>query len=213
MERANNSMPKKTHKELFNEQYESSLAEQGFDERLRGVHTSRTMMLAELKLVLSSLPSDVNPIAVQKAILEENALGKATRSGKVNSANKLINLYSFEMDRPLYAAFDTFWRESSTSRPVLAVLMAQCRDMVLRASSKIILETPIGSVVTTNRLYENLLLGFPSKYTEITLQSTTRNITSTWRRSGHITTPRRAYPPRLSWKERANIVPSGFHRG
>lgn len=114
---------------------EKHLAELGFDEGLRGVHTSRTMMLAELEQILGYLQTCSSPEAVRTAIVEENVLGKATRSGKKNSATKLIDLYSFEPKWPLYAGFEILWRESSKSRPVLAILMAQCRDAVLRASA------------------------------------------------------------------------------
>lgn len=165
---------------------EQDLTEQGFDEGLRGVHTSRTMMFEELELVLAGVTSEISPRAVRTAILEENVLGKATWSGKVNSATKLIDLYCFELEKPLYAGFYVLWRESLHSRPVLAVLLAQCRDAVLRTSSEPILDTPVGSTLNKERFYESLLSGFASKYAETTLQSTTRNVASSWRQSGHI---------------------------
>lgn len=164
----------------------SDLSELGFDEGHRGVHTSRTMMLAELELVLAALPTGSSSHDVREAIIEENVLGKATRSGRKNSATKLIDLYSFDGANPLYSAFDVLWRESSVSRPVLAVLFAQCRDAVLRASAQPILSTPIGGTVTKEQLYRSLLAGFSSKYAETTLQSTTRNVASSWRQSGHL---------------------------
>lgn len=165
---------------------QKNLAELGFDEGLRGVHTSRTMMLAELEQVLGYLQTCSSPEAARTAIVEENVLGKATRSGKKNSATKLIDLYSFESKKPLYAGFEILWRESSKSRPVLAVLMALCRDAVLRASAQPVLATPLGGTVTKDQLYQSLLGGFASKYAETTLQSTTRNVASSWRQSGHL---------------------------
>jgi hypothetical protein len=160
--------------------------ELGFDEGLRGVHTSRTMMLAELESVLGTLGSGVTPESVRHAILEDNILGKATRSGRKNSATKLIDLYSFNPEQQLFHAFEVLWRDASTSRPVLAVLIALSRDTVLRASVEPVIGTPIGSTITKEQFYKSLLSGFASKYAETTLQSTTRNITSSWRQSGHI---------------------------
>jgi hypothetical protein len=158
----------------------------GFDEAPGGVHTSRTMMLAELESVLGALVSVVTPANVRHAILEDNVLGKATRSGRKNSATKLIDLYSFNPEQQLFYAFEVLWRDASTSRPVLAVLLALSRDTVLRASVETVIGAPIGSTLTKEQLYKSLLSGFASKYAETTLQSTTRNIASSWRQSGYI---------------------------
>ncbi|MDR3690268.1 MAG: hypothetical protein P4L46_12880 [Fimbriimonas sp.] len=162
------------------------LAEYGFDEGLRGVHTSRTMMLSELEAVMGSIDLVVSPTDVRHAILEDNVLGKATRSGRKNSATKLIILYSFNPKQQLFYAFELLWRNTTTSRPVLAILLALSRDTVLRASVDTVTDTPIGSTLTKEQLYKSLLSGFASKYAETTLQSTSQNIASTWRQSGHI---------------------------
>lgn len=164
----------------------SDLSKFGFDEGRRGVHTSRTMMLAELETVLAALPSARGALDVRTAIVEGNVLGKATRSGRKNSAAKLIDLYSFDRSKQLFIAFHILWHETSNSRPLLAVLFAQCRDAVLRASAPTILSTPIGGTVSKEQLYLGLLASFSSKYAETTLQSTTRNIASSWRQSGHL---------------------------
>lgn len=163
-----------------------NLSNLGFDDTPRGVHTSRTMMLAELESVMRDVDSVVNPAIVRRAILEDNILGKATRSGRKNSATKLIDLYSFDPEQQLYHAFELLWRDASTSRPVLALLLALSRDTVLRASVETIVGAPIGSTVTKEQFYRSLLSGFASKYAESTLQSTTRNIASSWRQAGHI---------------------------
>lgn len=162
------------------------LARLGFDEGCRGVHTSRTMMFAELDAVMGAVRPPHAPKAVRDAIVEDNILGKATRSGRKNSATKLIDLYSFNPEQQLFYAFEVLWRAASTSRPVLAVLLALSRDTVLRASIETVIGAPIGSTITKEQLYKSLLAGFASKYAETTLQSTTRNIVSSWRQSGHI---------------------------
>jgi hypothetical protein len=144
------------------------------------------MMLDELESVMDALGSRANQENVHQAILEDNVLGKATRSGRMNSATKLIDLYSFNPELQLYFAFEVLWRDSSPSRPVLALLLALSRDTVLRASVETVIGVPVGSAITKDQLYKSLLSGFASKYAETTLQSTTRNIASSWRQSGHI---------------------------
>lgn len=170
----------------MNEPKGTRLFEQGFDDAPRGVHTSRTMMLSELESVMGALVSGANPKDVRNSILEDNVLGKATRSGRKNSATKLIDLYSFNPEQQLFHAFEILWRDASKSRPVLAILLALSRDTVLRASVETVIRAPIGSAITKEQLYKSLLSGFASKYAETTLQSTTRNIASSWRQSGHI---------------------------
>lgn len=165
---------------------EANLLEFGFEEGFRGIHTSRTMMLAELESVMAAVSTFETPAEVRHAILEDNLLGKSTRSGRKNSATKLIDLYSFNPEQQLFFAFEVLWRDASASRPVLAVLLALSRDTVLRASVETVLGAPIGSTITKDQLYKSLLSGFGSKYAETTLQSTTRNIASSWRQSGHI---------------------------
>jgi hypothetical protein len=172
---------------LPSEPIESDLSELGFDEGLRGVHTSRTMMLKELEAVMGALGAMSNPASVRHAIVEDNALGKATRSGRKNSATKLIDLYAFDAEQSLFFAFNILWSEASTSRPVLALLLALCRDSVLRATTETVLAAPVGASIAKENFYQNLLAGFSSKYAETTLQSTTRNVASSWRQSGHIT--------------------------
>lgn len=169
-----------------NEAIESNLSKLGFDEGHRGVHTSRTMMFKELELVLATLPNGSSPQDIRLAIIEDNVLGKATRSGRKYSANKLIDLYSFNPELQLFFAFEFLWREASASRPVLALMLALCRDCVLRTTVESILRVPFGHSIPQVQLYECLLLGFTSKYAETTLQSTAQNAASSWRQSGHI---------------------------
>lgn len=143
-------------------------------------------MLAELDAVMASLGSVRHPADIRTAILEENILGKATRSGRLNTATKLIHLYSFDPKQTLFSGFTQLWRDASASRPVLAVLLALCRDKVLQVSAQTILAAPVGAAVTKEQFYRMLLAGFAAKYSETTLQSTTRNVASSWRQSGHL---------------------------
>lgn len=159
----------------------------GFDEGTRGVHTSRTMMLGELEAIMESVPAPRNPQSVRIAILEDNVIGKATRSGRRNTATKLVDLYHFNTDAHLYTAFETLWSQTTHSRPVLALLLAACRDAVLRSTAHVICKAPIDSVVDKESIYETLLEGFPSKYAETTLRSTSCNTMSSWKQSGHLT--------------------------
>lgn len=158
----------------------------GFNESERSVHSSRTMMLAELELVMQGVNGEITPDSVREAILEQNILGKATQSGRRNTATKLISLYSFDFEEPLFHTFAILWSQSEHSRPVLGLLLAMCRDKILRTTGTPICQAEIGSPIAKESLYKCLASSFSSKYAETTLQSTTRNVASSWRQSGHI---------------------------
>jgi hypothetical protein len=158
----------------------------GFDEGLRGVHTSRTMMLAELELVLGVHTTAADPVSVRHRIVEDNLLGKSTRSGRVNTSKKLIDLYLFDETVPLYRCFSFLWRQSSDAHPLLAGLLALCRDMVFRSTVPLIVNTPIGHPVGRDRIHAHLLQGFAARYSASTLSSTAENVSSSWRQTGHI---------------------------
>ena len=61
----------------------------GFKTGSRSVHTKRTMMLSDLALAFERVPKAGNQVDYQGAIVEENALGKPTRSTRQESAKTL----------------------------------------------------------------------------------------------------------------------------
>lgn len=166
--------------------HEEELKAYGFNESVRSVHSSRTMMLSELELVMQNVNSEITPDSVREAILEQNILGKATQSGRRNTATKLISLYAFDATEPLFRSFALLWSQSDYSRPALGLLLAMSRDKILRTTGMPICQAEVGSHVTKESLYKCLASSFSSKYAETTLQSTTRNVLSSWRQSGHI---------------------------
>jgi hypothetical protein len=56
------------------------------------VHTSRTMMLQELRLLLDRVDADVPASSYVAAIMDDNVLGKPTRSTRQRTAQHLIEL-------------------------------------------------------------------------------------------------------------------------
>ncbi len=68
----------------------------GFRSGTASVHTSRTMMLAELGMVLEAAPADAPPSRYRTAIVEDNVLGKPTRSTRQRTAQYLTELYGLD---------------------------------------------------------------------------------------------------------------------
>lgn len=168
------------------EQKPPEFSEKGFDDGLRGVHTSRTMMFSELEAVMDAVQAPRTANAVRDAIIEDNIIGKSTRSGRLNTARKVVDLYSFDAGAELFIAFEKLWGQTQHSHPVLAVLLAASRDSVLRSTADVICTSQIGEVVSKDSIYDALLNSFASKYAENTLRSTSRNVMASWKQSGHL---------------------------
>jgi hypothetical protein len=60
------------------------------------VHTSRTMMLQELRLLLERVNADAPASSYVAAIMDDNVLGKPTRSTRQRTATHLIELYALD---------------------------------------------------------------------------------------------------------------------
>lgn len=161
------------------------LSDLGFIESSSGIHTSRTMMLQELDIIMSSIQEPLTPAMVRNAIIEDNILGKSTYSGRMNTAAKLVALYSFAVV-PLYTIFDRLYRASVIGRPAIALLMALSRDGVLREVLPLILRTRINEPLDKNEVATTLLVSKAMRFTEKTRNSTIRNILGSLRAAGCI---------------------------
>src|SRR5690242_937712 len=68
----------------------------------RGTHTSRTMMLDELRATLEATRENARRADYVTAIVEDNCLGKPTAATRVLSAQRLSELYALDPDVPLF---------------------------------------------------------------------------------------------------------------
>ena len=72
----------------------------GFREGTTSVHTSRTMMLGELSLVLEHVGPKAKADEYLAAIVEQNVLGKPTQTTRKRTAKRLVELYALDQTRP-----------------------------------------------------------------------------------------------------------------
>ena len=70
----------------------------------RGTHTSRTMMLVELRELFRSLPPETDRNGYLAAIVEDNVLGKATEATRRLTSQRLGELYGLDRGLPLFRA-------------------------------------------------------------------------------------------------------------
>lgn len=159
----------------------------GFNFRTGGTHTARTMMLEDLRLLLTSVPgiSAVKSDYV-RAVQEDNCLGKRSVRTRVLTTRHLVELYALDSSVTIFRALLYFWKRDSDSQAFIALLCAYCRDPILRMSAPFILALPENTVVSRESLEDFIDEKYPSRFSKATLKSTAQNINSTWTKSGHL---------------------------
>ncbi|MBN9589016.1 MAG: hypothetical protein BGN85_00320 [Alphaproteobacteria bacterium 64-11] len=155
----------------------------GFRDGARGTHSSRTIMLDELSRLAanSHLRGDI-----KKAVVEENALGKSTSSGRTLTLQRLKELYSFDPSVPLFRVFTGLYHRDPTAMPQLALLMAMARDPLLRASARPIVGLAPGSELTREALRNAVGAVVGGRMNEAVLDKVVRNTASSWTKTGHL---------------------------
>jgi len=163
----------------------SALAnEYGFVNEPVGAHSSRTMMLAELRLLLAACPQSASLVEYRSAIIDENVLLKKTVATRKASFRWLRELYALDRKTLLFRALRDLWDEDAQAQPLLALLSAIARDPLLRSTAERILSIPMGETVTPTMLAEAVNTSFPNRYNPKTLASIGRNAISSWQQAG-----------------------------
>lgn len=152
----------------------------------RGMHTSRTMMLAELEELLEVIPKLESRDTYAHAIVQENALGKATASNRRLSNQRLGELYGLDSGIPLFRVLHRLWSVDREGRPLLALLAAVARDPLLRITATAIFELPVGSEIDRTRLLAILGEATGGRLNPSSQDKVARNAGSSWTQSGHL---------------------------
>src|SRR5258708_39491161 len=158
--------------------------EYGFINEPVGAHSSRTMMLAELRLLLTACPQSASFEEYRSAIIDENVLLKKTVATRKVSFRWLRELYALDRKTLLFRALRDLWDEDAQAQPLLAMLSAVARDTLLRSTTERILAIPVGETVTREMMMDAVNVSFPDRYSPKTLKSTGKNIISSWQQAG-----------------------------
>lgn len=151
-----------------------------------GAHTSRTMMLAELRQLLVSSPSDSKRGEYRAAVRDENALGKTSSSSRQRSFRYLRELYGLDPSIPSFRGLRLLWDLDSDAQPLIALSSALSCDPALRGTASAILRVPQGATVTAGDLAAAVSETYPGSYSDAVAQKIGRNAASTWTQSGHL---------------------------
>gem|GEM_PF-253440 len=158
----------------------------GFRTGSMSVHTSRTMMLEELGLVLDRVPQIARKGEYELAIVEQNVLGKPTRTTRQRSLRRLSELYALDPACLVFRFLRIYWNVDPAGRPMLAFLTAVARDPLLRGMTPFVLGVPIGEVVGPQEIGIHLGEKYPGRFQATTKHSTAKNLASSWTQAGYL---------------------------
>jgi hypothetical protein len=167
-------------------QAESLTQKMGFRGGAIGTHSSRTIMLEELSLLLDSLPLGAGRSDYLSAVIEKNALGKQTGANRKITAQHLTELYALEPTVPLFRVLRRFWQDDVPGRPVVALLCSLARDPLLRATAEPILAMTSGEELSRQKITDAIRAAVGNRLNDATLDKVVRNVSSSWTQSGHL---------------------------
>lgn len=166
---------------------ERNLAPFGFTFERGGTHLARSMMLEELRQLLTYVPDSASACQVfATAIISQNCLGKRSARTRKIALRHLRSLYGLDAVFPLFRAMRYFWERDPLGQPLLACLIAYARDAILRQTAPFILRMPIGEKLIRSELEEYIDQNEKGRFSPSTLRATVRNVAATWTHSGHL---------------------------
>jgi hypothetical protein len=158
----------------------------GFHHGVSGGLLSRTMMLAELSLVLGQTKPDASRAEISSAIVEHNILGKPTSSSRIKSYKHLVELYGLNPEKALFRTLRRFAVLDPTALPTIAIVCVFCRDPQLRATFGLIRSLSLGDHLPRHRVEAFLAAAFPDRFSAASLKSIAQNTSASWTSAGHL---------------------------
>ncbi len=158
----------------------------GFRDGAKGTHSSRTLMLGELELLLSEARPEMSIADYRKLVVDENVLGKPTYTTREHTVRKLKALYGLEPEIPIFRTLVRLWPLDHDSHPLLALLAGYARDPLLRLLASPVLDAPVGSVVSAPALIAEAERVVPGRFSETNLRAIASRVLSTFLQSGHL---------------------------
>lgn len=156
----------------------------GFRIKPTGTHLSRTMMLEDLRVVLSACVDCSDRPEYEAAIVNDNILAKPTARSAKMSFDRLRELYAFDPALRIFRALEDVWPSDRGAQPRLSLLCATARDPILRAITPFVLDHPVGATITPQAIAHEAEQRFPGKFQSKSLERLGRNAASSWTQAG-----------------------------
>ena len=158
----------------------------GFKFGTNGPHSSRTMMLEDLRVLLERTPPEATLADFRRVIVDENLLNKKTESTRRETLRRLRELYTLDAEKLVFRVLRNYWPHDPAGRPLLALLVALARDPLLRISASVILNSRPGSEIPVSLFDDALARAMPGHFGPKIQAATARHIASSWEQSGHL---------------------------
>jgi len=158
----------------------------GFVNSPVGTHGSRTIILTELRALFAACPASTELDGYRTAIVDDNVLLKKTETTRRESFRRLRELYALDSGVLLFRALRDLWDADTAAQPLLALLCACARDIILRGTAEVILATPLNAPVTPQAIAKAADESLPGRYNAMSLANIGRHAASSWQQSGHL---------------------------
>ena len=158
----------------------------GFRDSDRGTHSSRTIMLAELRLLFDMNAPESSKNDYRHSVIETNVLGKRTGSTRKLSMQRLSELYGLDPSIPVFRVLRHFWEVDQDGRALLAFLCAFARDPLLRLTTPAVLAAEQGQTIRTADIEHTIAEAVPGRFNPSIQNKVARNAGSSWTQSGHL---------------------------
>jgi len=159
----------------------------GIDLERAGIHTRRTIMFNDLERLLDySEAQDLSSSQYKALIVDENCLGKNSVKTRTLSFQYLSDTYLLNQNIIMFRALLYFWKRDEDAHSQLAMLCAYNRDSLFRMVTPYILSLPEGSQLQKVNVEEYIESKQPDRFSQSTLESTVRNLNSSFTQAGHL---------------------------
>ena len=152
----------------------------------KGTHTSRTLMLEELRVVLAATKPEARRADYARAIIDDNCLTKPTLSTRRLSNQRLGELYGLDAGIPVFRVLRRLWDLDEAGRPLLALLCALARDPLLAATADAVVPLLEGEEFPRARTRDLLRQAVGPRLNDSILDKVVRNAASSWAQAGHL---------------------------
>ena len=152
----------------------------------KGTHTSRTMMLEELSILLNKLPKDAGRREYAVAIIEDNILGKRTAATRRLTNQRLGEIYGLDPKIPIFRVLRRLWDLDIQGRPLLALMCTMGRDPLLRAAAMAVLILEPGEELSRSKMLQSILEAVGDRLNDDILDKVARNASSSFTQSCHL---------------------------
>ena len=151
----------------------------------------RSMQLGALEALFEAVPPSGDVEAYRRAVLEENVIGQASASGRLNCWKPLRSLYRLDPGYAPFALLRGLWPVDPDSHRTLALLAAVAHDPLLRATVPCVLDAASRREVTNADLAAVVEERWPGRFARTGLQKVGQCTGSTWREAGYLDADRR----------------------